>query len=382
MIENCKGKALIQLIDKKSFDALVEKWGVDNWVRKLSTWEFTGALINVMLLRIDSYREMEATLGIARSTFGDALCTKDFGFFQDLCDLVLGQIRAKTQNRKIKKALRQILAIDSTEARVHGSLFSEAGWELKRADGHQAGVKLHVVWNIDGQWVEDFRITPVRRHDSPVSLQLLLSKNKIYVFDRAYNDFDFWLNIINVASDFVTRLKDCARYRYLEMKVVNQCVDQDGVLYDGEYTPTKASSAKACQESNVHLRHIVYRDPETKRVFHFVTSDLKLKAETIASIYKQRWTVELLFRWLKGHLNIRQLQARNKNAARVQLAVAILIKLLLQLKKIKESLSGTLWDILRAIRANLNRRALITSPFPGDPHWKSAQQKHYTACTI
>lgn len=178
MRQHRKGKSLFQLIDRRRFDALVNKWGMDKWVTGFSTWEFTCALINIMVMRLDSYRDVEGTLGIPRSTFGDALCDRDFGFFQDLCDLVLEQIRAKTNDRRVKKAIRQILAIDSTETRVHGSLFSQPGWELKRADGHQAGAKLHVVWNIDGQWIEDFLITPVRRHDSPVSLQLRLEATK------------------------------------------------------------------------------------------------------------------------------------------------------------------------------------------------------------
>jgi putative transposase len=378
-----KKASLFQLIDRKSFDALVEKWSADKWVRGLPTWELTCALINVMIMRLGSYRDVELILGIPRSTFSDALSSRNSGFFEDLCDLVLNQIRAKSPDRKIRKALRDILAIDSTEVRVHGSLFSSPGWKQKHTTGHQASAKLHVVWDINGNWVDDFLITPGRRNDSPVSLQLRLQSNKTYVFDRAYNDIDFWLKIIDYGSHFVTRLKDYARNHMLAIKVNLKHKERDGVLYDEDYRPGTPLAVRLIRDGrDLRLRHIIYRDPETKKIFHFVTSDLKVSAQTIADIYKRRWVVELLFRWLKGHLNIRQLASRNKNAAKSQLAVAVLVKLLLQLKKLTNELSGTLWEILRTIRATIARNGLTNSEVPDGCRWKAALVKNYTSRTL
>lgn len=378
-----KKASLFQLIDRKSFDDLVEEWAADKWVRGLPTWELTCALINVMVMRLGSYRDVELILGIPRSTFSDALSARNYGFFEDLCDLVLNQIRAKTRDRKIRKALRHILAIDSTEVRVHGSLFSSPGWKQKHTTGHQAAAKLHVVWDINGEWVDDFLITPGRRNDSPVSLQLRLQFNKTYVFDRAYNDIDFWLKIIDHGSHFVTRLKDHARNHMLAIKVNLKHKDRDGVLYEGEYRPCTSQAARLKREGRgLRLRHIIYRDSETKKIFHFVTSDLKISAQTVADIYKRRWAVELLFRWLKGHLNIRQLASRNKNAVKSQLAIAVLVKLLLQLQKLTNKIEGTLWEILRAIRAMIARNGLTNSEVPEGCRWKAAPVHNYTARTL
>lgn len=276
-----KGRSLFQLIDRKSFNALVKKWDMDKWVQSFSTWELTQALICCFLMRLDSFRSVELTLGIPDSTFGDALRERSFGFFQELCDLILLEIRAKTADRKIKKAIRQILAIDSTEIKVHGSLFDKSGWKQKHCkDEHQASAKLHVVWDIDGQWIDDLVITPGRKNDSPISHQLRLLKGKTYVFDRAYNDFDFWQKIIDAGSHFVTRLKCCPRNRYLQIKVLGKIKNKDGVLYDGPYVPST--------EKTTQLRHIIYRDPLTKMIFHFITSDFKASGKTIAGIYKKK----------------------------------------------------------------------------------------------
>jgi hypothetical protein len=366
-----KGRSLFQLIDRKKFDALVKKWGVDKGIRSLTTWELTQALLCCFVLRLGSFREVEAALGIPDSTFGDALRERHFGFFQDLCDLILLEIRAKTESRKVKKAIRQILAIDSSDIRVHGSLFTEPGWKQKHTIGHKAAAKLHVVWNVDGQWIDDFLITPGRRGDSPVSLELRLIAGKMYVFDRAYNDFDFWKKIVAIGSDFVTRLKDCERNRVLQKKVLRGRKNKCGVLYvlyDGPYVSTSPSAKK----SKIKLRHIIYRDKLTKKIFHFVTSDRKLSAKAIADVYKRRWAVELLFRWLKGHLDVRYLPTKTPNAVKTQLAVAVLVQLLLQLKRLIEKYRGTLWELLRDIRTSFVQKILSDCGPPDGCRWTAA----------
>ena len=367
--------SLFQLIDRKKFDALVKKWEMDKGTRNFFTWEMTQALLCCFVLRLGSFREVEGALGIPDSTFGDALRTRHFGFFQELCDLILFEIRARTESRKVKKAIRHILAIDSSDIRVHGSLFSEPGWKQKHTIGHQAAAKLHVVWNVDGQWIDDFLITPGRRGDSPVSLELRLLPGKMYVFDRAYNDFDFWRKIVTTRSDFVTRLKDCKRHRILLKKVLRGRQDKYGVLHDGPFISTSVSA----KNSKIRLRHIIYRDRLTKKIFHFITSDRKASAKTVADIYKKRWAVELLFRWLKGHLDIRYLPTKTKNSVKTQLAVAVLVQLLLQLKKIIDGFPGTLWDSLRDIRVTFVRKILAGCGPPGDCRWNGTLEAELTS---
>jgi hypothetical protein len=149
-------------------------------------------------------------------------------------------------------------------------------------------VKLHVVWNIEGEWIEDFIITGARRHDSPVSLQFELQTNKMYVFDRAYNDVTFWLKIIDVGSHFVTRLKDHSIALLKDGKKA-EATEEEGVLYDGIYKPNPQTLVNAGiskdRREDVQFRYIVYRDPETKKVFYFVTSDFKSSAQSIAETY-------------------------------------------------------------------------------------------------
>lgn len=276
MNQHRKRLSLFQLIDRKKFEALAKKHRIDRSVRNFKTWEFTQALIYSFVMRLGSFREVEMALGIPDSTFGDALKLRHSEFFRELCDLVLLEIRGKTEYRKCRKAIRQILAIDSSEIDVHGTLFDQPGWKKKYTIGHKASAKLHVVWNVDGEWVEDFLVTPSRKNDSPVSLKLRLLPMKMYVFDRAYNDFNFWKKVVEAKSDFVTRLKDCASYRKLQKSVLRGHQNVDGVIYDGPFVSTSLSVRK----SKMKLRHIIYRDSDSQKVFHFVIFNKKMSGVT------------------------------------------------------------------------------------------------------
>ncbi len=299
MDRHCRDISLFQLLDRKAFDALVSKHQMDKWVRSFSTWEFTCSLVTALTLRLDSYREVEAVLRIPRSTFGDAMNERFHGFFQDLCDLVLQEIRARTPSRKVKRAIRAVLAIDSTECQVHGSIFSSLPtWRQRKAHGIEAACKIHVVYDVEGEWIDDFKVTSGRKHDSPAGLDLRLLPGKIYVFDRAYNDMDFWLKILDSDSHLVSRLKECGSRRWLQAEILERTPKgRDGVLWEGNYVPSEIQMYRYKKRAKAikRLRHIIYRDPETKKIFHFITSDQKLSATAVADIYKRRWAVELLF---------------------------------------------------------------------------------------
>ena len=364
----CKINPLIQLIPRKKFDQLCEKWEMNKGVRSFTTWEQTCALILTHIMKLESYREISATLGISRSTFSDANAKRSFGFFTELCDSILIEIRQQSTSRKVRKAIKNLLAIDSSECRIHGSLFDVAPWRRERNSlGKKAGLKLHVVWNIDGEWIEDFQITPARQSDSPVAKEFKITSGYIYVFDRAYSDVGFWWKIVAEKSHFVSRLK---AHQYNEKTLLKNAGNRDGVLCDHDWCPSMASFYNHPEvDKKAKFRHIVYRDPETKKVFHFVTSDFKISALKIAEIYKRRWAVELLFRWLKGHLNIRYFSAKNVNAVKILLSIAILVQLLVQLYRLVKRFKGSLWDCLRYFRTSLLRESLAALGLCPDCRW-------------
>jgi hypothetical protein len=352
-----RAKSLLQLIDRKKFDALCEKWGMNKGVRSYFTWQQTGVLVLSYLMRLETSREIEKVLKVPRSTFCDANAERPAGFFEELCEIILGELKHQCRDRKVKRILKSLLAIDSTECLIHGSISSYLPWRQKRSK--QGAAKLHVVWNVDEEWIEDFRITPGRWHDSPIANKFELSSDKTYVFDRAYNDISFWWKITIIRSHFVTRLKDSPKLHYHRNIVLEQAGEKDGVLWEGQWQPTAACLTQHPEvPKDFKCRHIIYRDSETKKVFDFVTSDWDSPAQVIADTYKRRWAVELLFRWFKGHLKIRYFETRNPNAVKIQLAIAVLIQLLVQLYRTTTGFAGTLWECLREIRTELAVKGL------------------------
>lgn len=359
---NYSGKSLtlLQLIPHREFRELCDRFQIDKGVRKLTAQKHVWALVMSFILKLESLREIEATLGIPRSSLSDANANRESAFFEELCQLVLLKIYANLQGRKIKQAVRTLLAIDSTECRLHGSLSKLPQWRSRDSGSqNKASVKLHVIWNINGEWVEEFRITPSRSHDGPVARVLKVKANYTYVFDRAYNNLTFWWKILKKGADFITRLSNVPRYQVKTFSLKSYYKQQTGVLWEGKWVPTLSAFYRHIQvPKNFSLKHVIYRDPESKKIFHFVTSNLKLCGQTIADSYKKRWAVELLFRWLKGHLRMRTLEPRNTNAVQIQLAISVLVQLLIALHRILTRDAGSLWECLRNLRTSWYKAAL------------------------
>jgi putative transposase len=352
-----KAASLFQLIPHREFQELCDRFKINKKVRKLTAHKQVWALVMAFVLKLDSLREIELALGIPKSTLSDASANREARFFEELCQLVLWKIHSQLKARKIKQAIRTLLALDSTECRVDGRLSKLPQWKT-RSSSKKASVKLHVVWNIDGEWIEEFRITSGRAHDAPAAKGLKITANCTYVFDRAYNELTFWWSIVHQGSHFVSRLKKCSYSKWRHKNIVAENL-KDGVIWDGKWKPSYPVLRKAPQvPKDFTLRHIIYRDPETKKIFDFITSDFNLSAQKIADTYKKRWAVELLFRWLKGHLKVRALEPRNSNAIRIQLIIAVLVQLLIGLYRILTKDSGTLWECLRRLRTAWFKAAL------------------------
>jgi len=367
------GFCLLQLIERHEFYALCKKWEMDRYVRKFPTWNQLSVLILSYVLKVESSREVELVFRVPKSTFCDANQERAAGFFEELCRIILWAIHAQIKARKIRRAIRTVLALDSTECAVHGSMSRLPFWRHRKGS-KKSSVKLHCIWDVEGEWIEDFRITPGSKNDSPVAKKFQITAGKTYVFDKAYNDLEFWQRIISKGSHFVTRLKKCSRRKYRHFDVLKGKEEESGVLWDGKWKPSHSAIQlrRRSIPKNFSVRHIIYRDPEQKRLFDFVTSDFSAPAQEIADIYKKRWAVELLFRWLKGHLNVRYFAAKNPNSIRVHVAVAVLVQLLVQLHRLKNSLPGTLWEALRRLRTELWEKGLLNLASAGVAPARSA----------
>ena len=174
--------------------------------------------------------------------------------------------------------------------------------------------------------------------------------------DLGYTDYAWYAQLTAQKIFFVTRQKRNARYRVLERRHVNTAL---GLVSDETIRLTGAK-ARECPKP---LRRIVYRDPATGKLYVFLTNHFQLAAKTIADIYKERWQIEIFFRFIKQNLKIKAFIGNSENAVMSQIYAALIVYLLLCYLKFLCNLSVTLQNFMRILQLNLFRTCSLQELF-------------------
>jgi IS4 transposase len=209
-------------------------------------------------------------------------------------------------------------------------------------------------------------ITTANVADVNAARLLKLPAGSIIVMDRGYVDFSLFSRLHGKGILFVTRMKRGMRYRVVERRESDRA---QGVTSDQtiEFTGTKS---KNCP---IGLRRVGYRDAETGKHYFFLTNVFDLPANTIADIYKERWQVELFFKWIKQNLKIESFLGTSKNAVMAQIWIALIILLMIAYYKFMANLSLSFGQILKLVRLNLFLRKNLSDLFQPRLDTESAQ---------
>jgi putative transposase len=201
---------------------------------------------------------------------------------------------------------------------------------------------------------------------------MALPKGSVVVFDKGYNCYRWHNQLTEQGIFFVSRIRGNAQYRVLERRAVNKGI---GITSD------QTIEYKALRKDGDQLkpiRRIGYRDPETGKHYFFITNQYNWCAKTIADIYKQRWQVELFFKWIKQNLKIKAFLGTSENAVMTQIMAALCVYLLLAFLKFQSKISKSLQQILRLLQLNLfARRSLIDLLQPPDQGGLSPPQLNF-----
>ena len=223
----------------------------------------------------------------------------------------------------------------------------------------KGGIKLHTLLDHDGYIPAFVHITTASVADVNAARLLKLPAGSIIVMDRGYVDFALFAQLHAKGILFVTRMKRGMRYRVVERAESDRA---QGVTSEQtiEFTGTKA---KKCP---IRLRRVGYRDVETGKHYFFLTNEFELSAKTIADIYKERWQVELFFKWIKQNLKIKSFLGTSKNAVMSQIWIALITVLMIAYYKFMARLSLSFSQILKLVRLNLFLRKNLNDLFqPG-----------------
>lgn len=356
---------LIEFLDKDKFRHLVDKYNGNRYVKSFTCWNQLLALMFGQLSNRESLRDVVVALEahhtkcyhlgigrnpIAKTTFASANQNRDYRIFENFAFFMMEQARKK-QATDIFKLKGHVYAFDSTTIPLCLSIFWWAKFRKKKG-----GVKAHVLYDLEAQVPAYFHISTASVHDSKAIKYIPYESGSYYVFDRGYNAFKELYKIHLHESFFVVRAKKnlqfkCIRWRRRLPK---------NVLTDSVIELTDIITRQKYPE---RLRLVKYRDESQDREFVFLTNAFHLTSLEIAELYKNRWQVELFFKWLKQHLKIKKFWGTTENAVRIQISTAIISYCLVAIVQHDMQLERSTYEVLQILSISLTDKTCLKELF-------------------
>lgn len=311
-------------LDRNHFNYLVRKYEGDKYVKHFTCWNQLLVMMFGQLCNRESLRDLTNAVAahqkkcyhlgfgkhVSKTNLAYANSNRDYRIFEEYAYYLIAEARKKRAT-DIFQLGGNVYAFDSTTIDLCLSVF----WWAKFRK-HKGGIKVHTLYDVETQVPAFFHITEAAVHDSKVMSVIPYETGSYYVFDRGYNDFKQLYRIEEIGSYFVIRAKKNLQYRVLKWKRRMP----ENVLSDAEIELTGYYPSKHYPK---RLRLVRYHDPEQNRDFMFLTNAMSLTSLQIANLYKNRWQVELFFKWLKQHLKIKKFWGASENAVRIQIYCAI-----------------------------------------------------------
>ena len=315
---------LISFLDRSDFNNIVRRRSGDRYIKHFSCWNqlltmMFGQLggresLRDVIVVLDAFHSRCYHLGVGKnvtkSNLAKANKKRDYKIFEEFATHVIAIARNKLTDRKFDIEGR-VYAFDSSTIDLCLRLFSWANFRT-----HKAGIKIHVLHDVETLIPSFIYISEAKLGDVNAMDEIPYEIGSIYVFDRAYNDFERLFRITVIKSFFVVRAKRKMRYKTLRFKQVNE----ENVISDEVVKLTGMETQKNYPRV---LRMVRYYDSERKRTFTYLTNLFTVSAGFVAELYKNRWNVELFFKWLKQHLKVKKFWGHTENAVRIQIYSAI-----------------------------------------------------------
>ena len=352
-------------LDRNHFNYLARKYGGDKYVKHLTCWNQLLALMFGQLSNRESLRDLIVALEahqskcfhlglgrkpIAKTTLATANQNRDYRIFEEFAFYMMTQAREKRAT-DIFKIGGKVYAFDSTTIPLCLSVFWWAKFRKKKG-----GVKAHVLYDLEAQVPAFYHITTASVYDSKAMPEIPYETGAYYVFDRGYNNFGELYRIQRMESFFVVRAKSNLQYRCVRWKRRMP----KNILTDAEIELMVYKSRKDYPEN---LRLVRYYDEEQVREFMFLTNAMDLTAQQIADLYKNRWQIELFFKWLKQHLKIKKFWGTTENAVRIQISAAITAYCLVAIVQKDMQLKRSTYEVLQILSISLTDKTTLRELF-------------------
>jgi len=358
-------KQLLQFLPRYEFNLCVKRYHGEYRTKRFSTFDQFLCLAYAQMAGRESLRDIETCLNshreklyhigfrgeVSRTTLADANERRDWRIFQDFGHVLIRMAQQLYSNDALAIEMKQpVYAFDSTTIDLCLALFPWA--EFRKT---KAAVKMHTLIDLRGPIPTWIAITTGKVHDVRLLDQLPVEADAFYAMDRGYVDFDRLYAVHKQGAFFVVRAKDNLKYKRLYSIPKDK---EAGIRADQVIALVIQKSKKGYPEK---LRRISFIDKERDKRLVFLTNNFDIPAATVAAVYKQRWQVELFFKWIKQHLRIKSFIGTSVNAVKSQIWVALCIYLLVAIAKKKLGVDCSLYTFLQILEVNLFEKKPIFS---------------------
>jgi CYTH domain-containing protein len=356
------------LLDPNDFIKCVKKYNGNYKVKHFTCWHQLMCLIFGQLSHRESLSDLITCLnsqrtqwyhlglgtGISKNNLAHANEHRDWRIFADYAYTIIDQARKVCiDNSDFEvKVNGNVYAVDSTTIDLCLNVF----WWAKFRK-HKGAIKMHTQLDVKSNIPTFIQISDGSVADVNFLDFLEIESGAFYILDRGYWDLDRLYNIHRNYAFFVTRLKTNTNYRRLYSAKTDRST---GVLCD---QTIKFNNYYAAKDYPEKLRRIKYHDKETNLTFEFATNNFELSALEIAQLYKQRWQVELFFKWIKQHLKIKAFWGYSENAVRIQIYTAIIAYLTVLIMKEKMKISHTTYEVLQILSITMLNKTQLNQLF-------------------
>ena len=346
---------ITEFLPKRVFDCIVARYSGDKYVRHFSCWNQMLCMIFGQLTNRDSLRDLILAIeahsrktyhlgfgkNVTRSNLSKANESRNCKIFEEFAYHLIETARKKRANDNFE-IKGKVYAFDSSTIDLCLNVFWWA--KFRKAKG---GIKLHTLFDITTQIPAFIHITAATVNDVNAMDHIPYESDAYYIFDRGYVDFTRLYRITLLSAYFVVRAKSNLKFERMYSRKIDKST---GVMCD---QIGRLSGFYVSKQYPEKIRRVKFYDAEFNRTFVFLTNNMDLTAEQIALLYKNRWQVELFFKWIKQHLKIKSFWGTSENAVRIQIFCAIIAYCLVAIIGYDLRIDRSTYEILQVLGISL-----------------------------
>lgn len=348
---------LMEFLPLHQFRKCVKRYKGDYKVQSFSCMDQFLCMAFAQLTFRESLRDIEACLrsmhsklyhmgirgNVSKSTLADANNTRDWRIYADFAQVLIHTARDLYSSDPFGLDLKEtVYALDATIIDLSLSLFPWAEFRTTKS-----GIKVHTLLDLHGPIPSFVEITPAKIHEVNILDILIPEPGSFYIMDRGYTDFDKLYRFTQSGAFFIIRAKDNLK----AVRVYSHAVNKSTGLRSDQTVRLK--NYYVSKDYPEYLRRVRFFDSEHSQYYVFLTNNFLLPALTVAQAYKQRWQIELFFKWIKQHLRIKAFFGTSQNAVKTQIWIAISVYVLIAIVKKRLRLEYNLYTFLQILSVTI-----------------------------